>query len=170
MHVSLLYVLRVSFVLTFALATGCGGGKAADPKGNGHAEHEHAAEESGPHGGHLLTFDKPGYKAEWLHDKTGVIVIILDAEGKKEVSVAGEKAVIDVGIGTESGNVVPVEYPLEPLNTGGDPPKTSRFGLENRELIAHLGMHAMVKTTFIIDIDGKTYTGEMAHHHHGHKH
>lgn len=128
-------------------------------------EHDHPSE--GPHHGSLIELGKEAYHGELVHDeKSGAITIyILDGAAKAGVPIAAESVLINVkhdGKGQQ--------FTLAATPEQGDPEgKSSKFATQDKtlgELLHEQGTTARL----VLEIDGKSFSGEIDAHDHDHDH
>lgn len=172
----------LSYSLALTLAVGCSdsakpNAKAAASKseqhnhdGHDHGDHKHgdaghAHPDHGPHGGDLVELGKEEYHAEVIHDDTGkTIVYILDSSAAKAVPIKAADVTINVkrdGKGEQ--------YQLVASSQEGDgEDRSSRFVSEDDQLGKSLDQNARL----VVEIEGKSYTGDIkhSHKHDGHDH
>jgi hypothetical protein len=150
-----------------ALTLGCG--PKADTK-QPDADHDHAHDhaEEGPHHGHLIELGGGAYHAEWKHehDTHTTTIYVLDGKAKNAVPVAAPDLTLNIVLAGQ-----PAQYTLTAAPQETDPAgQASRFVLTDEALCDALDT-AGVTGRLSIDIDGKSYSGELEHHdHHGDEH
>ena len=139
-------------------------GHSHDGEGHDHAGHEsheadHHVEEMGPNKGHIVYLSPKEYVSEWRHYRGNSVirVYVLD-EHKKSVGVNAK-----VSIEPQAGkNRDP--FVLQPEDAGEDG-KTAVYMLDDDKLSVAMNLGVKLK----IEIDGKTYEGEIPphkpHHH-----
>jgi hypothetical protein len=153
-------------LLSMGIILGCG--KPADdkkPAPEKHAEHDHPSE--GPHGGHLIELGAEEYHAELVHDdatKT-VTVYLLDSKATQPVGIAETELTLNLVVDGKPQQVKLAAAP-QPGDTEGN---ASRFSVVDEKVLEALDAP---KTTgrLNVTIAGKSYTGEIAHEAHDHKH
>ncbi|TXT23481.1 MAG: hypothetical protein FD138_3234 [Planctomycetota bacterium] len=163
-----------SLVACALFAAGCGEPPAPAPvkpvahsEGDGH-DHasEHAHPEHGPHGGDLVELGKEEFHAEVVHDEDSgkVTIYILDGEAKKAVPITATELTINV---KHDGKGEQFKVAAAPQEGDGEG-KASRFVSDDKELAEDIEHEARL----VVEIDGKSFTGEIKHdHNHGdHKH
>ncbi|QDU07601.1 hypothetical protein [Gimesia aquarii] len=127
--------------------------------------HDHPSE--GPHHGSLIELGKEAYHAELVHDeKNGsVIIYILDGTAKKSVPIKAERLLINT---KHDGKGQQFTLAASPEST--DPEgQSSRFSTQEKELEKLL--HEEDATArLVLEIDGKSYNGEIHAHDHDHDH
>jgi hypothetical protein len=128
-----------------------------------HSDGEHAHPEHGPHGGDIVELGKEEYHAEVVHDEASgtVTIYVLDSAAKKSVPIDADHVTINV---KHDGKGEQFEVKSSPQEGDGDG-KSSRFTSEDKELAKDLDHEARL----VIEIAGKSYTGEIKHGH-DHKH
>lgn len=126
---------------------------------HGHPEH-------GPHGGDLVELGKEAFHAELVHSDGGIAMYVLDGSATKPVAIASEKLVVSL---KHNGQVASFDLAANP--DANDPPgQTSRFTSTDPKLDQWLDAGA--EGAVVIQIEGKSYTGKVAHDHdhEGHDH
>lgn len=127
--------------------------------------HDHPSE--GPHHGSLIELGKEAYHAELVHDeKNGSITIyILDGTAKKSVPIKAESLMINAkhdGKGQQ--------FTLAAAPESGDPKgQSSRFSTQDKKLGDLLDKEG-VTARLVLEIDGKSFNGEVPPHDHDHGH
>lgn len=127
--------------------------------------HDHPSE--GPHHGSLIELGKEAYHGELVHDeKSGTITIyILDGAAQKSVPIKAESILVNV---KHDGKGEQFTLTAEPDQ--GDPMgQSSRFVFKEKTLgdILH---EEGTTARLVLDINGKSYTGEIHAHDHDHDH
>jgi len=128
----------------------------------GHEDHDHdgaAGEEMGPNKGHIVYLEPKDYVSEWRHyaGNSVIRVYVLDKD-KKSVAVNA-----NVSIEPQTGKT------REPFvlqaEDAGDNGKTAVYMLDDDKLSVAMNLGVKLK----IEIDGKTYEGDIPphkpHHH-----
>ena len=128
-----------------------------------HGEGAHAHPDHGPHGGDLVELGKEEYHAEVVHDEASgkVTIYVLDSAAKNAVPIEADHVTINV---KHDGKGEQFEVKASPQEGEGDG-KSSRFVSEDKELAEDLEHEARL----VIDIAGKSFTGDIKHDH-DHKH
>ncbi|WP_417385920.1 hypothetical protein [Gimesia sp.] len=130
-------------------------------------DHDHDHPSEGPHHGSLIELGKEVYHAELVHDeKSGAVTIyILDGAAKASVPITAESVLVNVkhdGKGQQ--------FTLAAAPEQGDPEgKSSKFTTQDKalgELLDEKGTTARL----VLEIDGKSFTGEIDAHDHEHDH
>lgn len=128
--------------------------------GEGHESHEdHHVEEMGPNKGHIVYLSPKDYVSEWRHYKGNSVirVYVLDQD-KKTVGVNAK-----VSIEPQAGKTRD-PFVLNPEDAGDDG-KTAVYMLDDDKLSVAMNLGVKLK----IEIDGKTYEGDIPphkpHHH-----
>ncbi|QDT44201.1 hypothetical protein Pan241w_43090 [Gimesia alba] len=127
--------------------------------------HDHPSE--GPHHGSLIELGKEAYHGELVHDeKSGAITVyILDGAAKASVPIKAESVLINVkhdGKGQQ--------FTLAASPEKGDPEgKSSKFMTEDKTL-GELLHEGDTTARLVLEIDGKSFTGEIDAHDHDHDH
>lgn len=162
-----------------AVMTGCGEATkpAAKPapeighhEGDGHADHDaHATghPEAGPHNGHLIELGKEEYHAELLHDDAThtITLYMLDGSAKKMVPVAEKDLTVNLVVEGK-----PTQFKIPATPQPDDPSgQSSRFELVDETLCKSLD-DPKSKARLVVTIDGKQFSGDMAHGDHDHHH
>jgi hypothetical protein len=143
-----------------------------DHEGHDHEGHDHGDHAHGPHDGEIIELAgaEPGDEghAEWTHDDdTGLVTVyILDSEAKEELPIDASEVSIEVRV----QNKEPVTYTLTAVAPDADG-KSSRFELEEHELLTSLKLKDAVDAQLTVPIDGRELTGKVEmvehdHHHH----
>jgi hypothetical protein len=135
------------------------GRASAPPAAKDEHGHEHPSE--GPHHGDLVELGKEEYHAEIVHGKEGQITIyLLDHEARKTVPTEAKQVLINL---VHQGKAE--QYKLLAVPDKGDPAgKTSRFSLTDKHLAEDLDADGCM-AKLVITINGKQYTGKIAHDH-----
>ena len=126
---------------------------------HGHPEH-------GPHGGDLVELGKEAFHVELVHGDGGIAMYVLDGSATEQVPIASEKLVVSL---KHDGEVASFELAANPA--ASDPAgQTSRFTSNDPKLDQWLDAGA--EGAVVIQIEGKSYTGKVAHDHDhaGHNH
>lgn len=173
----------------FSIVPGCGArhgapatAAAADaqhPAGDEHDAHDHDAHyehdhdhddtghaELGPHGGRLIELGDD-YHAELLHhdDTHAVTVYVLDAKAENTVAIAAPEITIDIDAGGAGRR-----FSLQALNLGADE-QSGAFCFEVMdEALCHALDQKDSHGKLTVDINGRSFTAEVAADHHGHQH
>lgn len=125
---------------------------------------EHGHPEHGPHGGDLVELGKEAFHAELVHGDGGISMYVLDSAATKQVPIGAEKLVVSL---KHDGQVASFDLTANP--DASDPPgQTSRFTSTDPKLDEMLDAGA--EGAVVIQIEGKSYTGKVAHDHEGHDH
>ncbi|QEF99239.1 hypothetical protein Mal15_33010 [Stieleria maiorica] len=144
------------------------GGPTSQSDSSDHAtSHDHHGHpEHGPHGGDLVELGKEAYHAELVHGEDGIMMYVLDGSASKQVPIAAEKLMLSL---KHDGQVASFDLAADP--DSDDPPgQSSRFNSADEKL--HDWLDAGAEGAVVIEIDGKSYTGNVAHDHDhaGHDH
>jgi hypothetical protein len=126
----------------------------------------HAHPEHGPHGGDLVELGKEAFHAELVHGEGGIAMYVLDGSAAKQVAIASEKLVVSL---KHDGQVATFDLAADP--DANDPAEqASRFTSTDAKLDEWLDAGA--EGAVVIEIEGKSYTGKIAHDHDhsGHDH
>ncbi|QDT28941.1 hypothetical protein Enr10x_42890 [Gimesia panareensis] len=132
-------------------------------------EHDHAHEHpsEGPHHGSLIELGKEAYHGELVHDeKSGSITVyVLDGAAKKSVPIKAESILVNVKHDGKGDQFALTAAPEESDPMG----QSSRFVIKEKTLGDLL--HGEGTTArLVLEIDGKSYTGDIAAHDHDHDH
>ena len=127
--------------------------------------HEHPSE--GPHHGSLIELGKEAYHGELVHDeKSGAITVyILDGAAKKNVPIKAESILVNVKHDGKGSQFMLTASPEESDPKG----ESSRFVLKENGL-GDLLHEKDTTARLVLEIDGKSYTGEISAHDHDHDH
>lgn len=155
---------RIACLLS-VIAMGCNNAPApsAAPAANASSPatdvHDHPSE--GPHHGDLVELGNEEYHAEIVHGTGGeVTVYILD--GKAATAVPIDAAEVTINL-THDGKAE--QFKLAASPDSNDPAgKSSRFTLKDEELAGDLD-HEGTKAKIAVQIDGKSFSGAIEHHH-----
>ena len=135
-----------------------------DQDAHDHAEHDHP--EHGPHEGELVELGRGAFHVEIVHDEGTVAFYVLDEAAAQAVAIPA--SVLTVSLKHE-GEVRSFELEAEPQ---ADDPEglSSRFTSGIAKLVQWLDAGAEGAVT--VQIDGKSLTGNIEHHHDhaGHEH
>ncbi|MFK8115454.1 MAG: hypothetical protein AB8B91_24875 [Rubripirellula sp.] len=129
-------------------------------------EDVHAHPEHGPHGGDLVELGKEDFHAELVHSDDGIALFVLDGGATKQVPIESEKLVMSL---KHDGQVASFDLVAKPDAEDPDG-KSSRFVSADSKLDDWLDAGA--EGAVVIQIQGKQYTGAVAHDHDhaGHDH
>lgn len=121
----------------------------------------HGHSETGPHQGSLIELGGEEYHAELVHDESSVTVYILDSTAKNTVPIESTSLTISA-----LHDDAPEQFLLTAVPQSDEPNgKTSKFILADEGLLHALEHHdAQPKLT--VEINGKSYRGEIEHEHH----
>lgn len=126
----------------------------ATAEANGHPE-------TGPHRGTLIELGGEEYHAELVHDESSVTVYILDSAAKQAVPIESPSLTISA-----LHDDAPEQFLLVAAPQPDDPSgKASKFMLADEELL-HALEHHDAQPKLSVEINGKSYRGEIAHEHH----
>jgi hypothetical protein len=128
-----------------------------------HGGHEHPSE--GPHGGHLIELGNEEYHAELLHDENThtVTIHLLDGPAKQTVAVSLAEITLQL---LRDGQFV--KYALKAVQGPEDAAgAASRFEIVDAALCDALCHGDETHGRLQVTIDGRPYTGTIAHHDHG---
>jgi len=127
-------------------------------------KHEDAHAEAGPHDGHLIELGEEEYHAELVHDDAAksVTIYLLDSSAKSPVPI--EEAQLTFNMVIEKK---PVQFKLAASPQDNDPNgQSSRFVSTEEQLLEALDSHE-ASGRVNVNIQGKSYSGNVEHHHHG---
>ena len=126
---------------------------------HGHPEH-------GPHGGELVELGKENFHAELVHGDGGVSMYVLDGSATKMVPIPSEKLVVSL---KNDDQVATFDLAANP-EANDAAGQTARFTSTDAKLDEWLDAGA--EGVVVIQIEGKSYTGKIAHDHDhaGHNH
>lgn len=127
--------------------------------------HDHPSE--GPHHGSLIELGKEAYHGELVHDeKSGAITIyILDGAAKSSVPITAESVLVNV-----KHNGKGQQFTLAAAPEQGDPEgKSSKFTTQDKTL-GELLDEKDTTARLVLEIDGKSFSGEIDAHDHDHDH
>ncbi|MCA9082805.1 MAG: hypothetical protein KDA81_02060 [Planctomycetaceae bacterium] len=130
-------------------------------------DHDHAHPTEGPHHGDLVELGNEEYHAEIVHDDQSgsVTVYILDGSATKMVPIDAKQATINL---VHDGQ--PEQFVLNASPDTADPEgKASRFVSDDKELSTDLDREG-AEPKLVVEINGKSYRGEIQHSHEGHDH
>jgi hypothetical protein len=170
MRIALIGAQSVLVVMCLSGLYGCGKGQAPGG-GSATADHEHSHDEVGPHNGHIIELDAPGYHAELTHDDAEhrVGVYILDGSAKAVAPIEAKSVTIRVSAADQ-----PSEYELPAVAEAGEPDgKASYFEVVSEPLCKVVcGEEEDAQARLNVTIDGKPYVGiiEIDTHDHDHAH
>lgn len=170
--------MKKKFCLALVLGTlpifcGCGE-KAAGPRDgavsmdgtpSGTAD-SHAHPSEGPHHGALVELGNGEFHAEIVHTGDTVTVYILDSSVSRPVPIDAQDVTINVVHENQ-----PEQFKLPASPEASDAAgKSSRFALQDPELVQHLDSSASAPR-LMITINGTPYRAEVHHDHdHAHEH
>lgn len=127
-----------------------------------HVDEHHHHHHEAPHGGHLIELGEHQYNAEVVLDDSGQLVVyVLDAHAENAVAIAQEQ----IEFAVEGGS--PIVLTAEAQE--GDPEgKSSRFVAAGDAV--NVDDAEELHGSLTVEIDGNSFTGELAHDHEGHDH
>lgn len=147
------------FILICAVTVGCKQSTPTAPAGSTAAgttdshDHDHAHEDHGPHGGHMVHLEPTGSHAEWTHDDDAHLISVYldDFDAAK---VATVKFTAKIGDALE-------EFPL----TSSD----GTWNITSQELLTHINMKDAAEVNLVVVDDSGVHTAKIeAHEHHHH--
>ena len=161
------------FVVAIALSafaiTGCGDSATSTSGDANESSEEHAHAAHGPHEGDLIELGSEEYHAEIVHDeKSGSIAVyILDSSAKKQVPIDAQEITVNA---KHDGQ--PEQFALKASPDSDDPQGTSSRFVSNDEELAHHLDEEDAEARLVVKINGKSYSGTLAHDHDhaGHDH
>lgn len=137
-------------------------------EGDGHTDHgapEAGHPEAGPHNGHLIELGKEEFHAELLHDDAThtITLYVLDGSATKMIPLAEKELTINL---VADGK--PTQFKIPATPQADDPSgQSTRFELVDETLCKALD-DPKSKARLMLTIDGKQFSGDMAHHDHDH--
>lgn len=145
-------------------AAGSKGGPTSASSG-GADQHEHAHPDSGPHGGHLIELGNEEYHAELVHDEDAgtVTIFLLDGSAENPVAIEASEVVVNLKHGGKGEQFKLAAQPQDRDPKG----KSSRFVSNDKELGEDLDAEG-ADARLVVEIKGKSYTGEVSHEHDEH--
>ena len=133
--------------------------------GGDHEGHDHPTE--GPHHGSLIELGNEEYHGELVHDDQAGTVTIYLLDGAVKNAVPIDAAEITINLKHDGQGE---QFKLAASPDSGDPQgKASRFASSDPELGADLDREG-TEARLVVEIAGKSYTGEISDHDHGHDH
>lgn len=135
-----------------------GAGKNQDASAH---DHDHAKE--GPHHGTLIELGDEEYHAELVHSGNKVTLYLLDKEAKNAVTVP----LTELNLAYKKDGK-PVQAKLAAVS-GTSTNGNSEFAIEGEEVAKAIDDPAS-EARFTIDINGKSYRGDIEHGHDDHSH
>ena len=124
-----------------------------------HGAHDHPSE--GPHHGDLIELGGEEYHAEVVHGAGGVVTVyILDGAAKAAAPIDAAEVTFNI---VHDGQPKQFQLPANP-DTGDPAGHSSRFSLTDEKLARHLDA-AGTTARLMLTINGKSYTGQVEHHH-----
>jgi hypothetical protein len=132
---------------------------------DGSDAHDIAHPEHGPHEGELIELGKEAFHAELVHgDDDALSIFVLDSSATKTVPIAAEKLVLSL---KNEEEVKAFDLTAKP--DGSDP-----VGLSSQFVSADPLLHQWLDNgaegKLMIEIEGKSYNGDVAHDHSSHDH
>jgi hypothetical protein len=126
----------------------------------------HAHPEHGPHGGDLIELGQEAFHAELVHGESGIAIFVLDDSALQSVPIASTSLTASL---KHAGEVKAFDFSADP-DTNDPSGKSSRFVSADSQLDQWIDAGA--EGAIVIEIDGKNYTGKIAHsdEHAGHQH
>lgn len=155
------------------LLPGCGGTSQPPAQTGSTAAHDHDHDHDhpthGPNGGDLIELGNEEYHAEFLHDDSGLLtLILLDSAAKQTVTIEAKE--LQFNVKSKAGAK---QHTFSSVVTEGEPENQhSKFQLTDAELAKQLEEEG-TEATLVVTINGKQYRGNLAHKHHegdGHAH
>ena len=170
-----IYVTQIGLIIVCLISlSGCGKGQPGGPEASkGVAAEEHAHDDEGPHGGHVIELGVEDYHAELTHaeDSHVVGVYLLGSDAKTAAPIEAEKVTINVAVDGQSS-----QYDLSAAAQEGESAgKASYFELDSEPLHTVVSGESESKNTkarLSLTIGGKPYVGliETGEHDHEHGH
>lgn len=124
----------------------------------------HAHPEHGPRGGELIELGQEAYHAELVHGKSGISIYLLDGSATQAVPIAAKSLMISMKHGGRVKQFALAAAPDSNVPAG----RCSRFVSTDPQL--DQWMDGGAEGAIVIRINGKSYTGQIAHDHHHHSH
>ncbi|OYP31080.1 hypothetical protein CGZ80_22015 [Rhodopirellula sp. MGV] len=122
--------------------------------------------EHGPHGGELIELGKEAYHIEFVHSDAGVTMYTLDGTATEPVSIPAETLTVSLKLEgkVKSFDLAAVASPAEESG------KASAFASADPDLSDWMDRGA--EGVIVVNIDGKSFTGNLSHDHghEGHDH
>lgn len=118
-------------------------------------DHDHAAHEMGPHGGHMVHLEPGGAHAEWVH---------LDSE--EEIQVFVDEAIDAQSVAmqvTIAGQAEPKTYELK---SAEDELGAGAFRLKSGELLVDIKMGEAATVQLVVETPQGTQQAAIEHHDH----
>ncbi|MBS0262410.1 MAG: hypothetical protein JSS02_10710 [Planctomycetes bacterium] len=139
--------------------------KSSGTDSHDHAEHAHPS--AGPHGGPLIELGKEEFHAEFVHNEDAgtVTIYILDHDAKVAVSIDAKELRINLKHDGMGEQFTLIAKPQKGDANG----KASRFVSNDKELSEDLD-HEGAAARLVVEIAGKSFTGEIKHKHDDHDH
>jgi hypothetical protein len=132
-----------------------------------HGAHAHPSE--GPHHGDLVELGNEEFHAEVVHDEAhgNIEIYILDSSATTQVAIDTTELTVNISYDGKPEQFILTAEPDE----GDEDGKSSRFFSSDKELAEHLGEEG-ASPRLVVKIHGKSYRGEIKHHHdhEGHNH
>ena len=120
---------------------------------------EHAHGTHGPHGGELIEIGKATFHGELVHDATSVTIYVLDEAAESSVPIDAESVTLSL---KHDGKVQ--SFQLAAATDAGDPAGMSSRFVSNDAVLASW-MQSGSEGALVMQVDGKSYTGAIAHDH-----
>ncbi len=124
-----------------------------------HDHSRHAHPSHGPHGGELIELGQEDYHVELVHGDAGLSLHVLDGEAKTAVPIDAQSLTISL---KKDGAVKSFDLASERLESDAEG-KSSHFASADEEL--HEWLDGGAEGAITIEIDGKSFTGNVAHDH-----
>ena len=125
-----------------------------------HGAHAHPSE--GPHHGDLVELGNEEFHAEVVHDEAhgNIEIYILDSSATTQVAIDTTELTVNISYDGKPEQFILTAEPDE----GDEDGKSSRFFSSDKELAEHLGEEG-ASPRLVVKIHGKSYRGEIKHHH-----
>lgn len=120
----------------------------------------HAHPENGPHGGELVELGNEAYHIEMVHEDSGANFYVLDGSAMTPVAIAATNLVLSLKLKGEQQSFELLAVP----EATDQPGKASRFQSDDHVLTTWL--EAEAEGVIVVQIDGRSFTGKIAHHDH----
>lgn len=156
---------RFLFAAVFVCLSGCSQTNPQVATEDGSHSHDAAHPEKGPHDGELIELGKEAFHAELVHgDENALSIFVLDSSATKAVSIAAEKLFLNL---KNEGEVK--TFDLTAKRVGSDPEGLSSQFVSTDPML-HQWLDAGARGKLTIEIQGKSYNGDIAHDHSSHDH
>lgn len=127
-----------------------------------HNDHNHPTH--GPHEGELIELGNEDYHAELVHGEPGISIYLLDSSAKQPVVIPATTLVLSL---KKDGAVKTFELAAKPEPDAPEG-QTSHFASDDEEL--HQWLDGGAEGALSLEIQGKSFTGKVAHDHEHEEH